>query len=147
MPNLTGKVAIVTGSTKGIGLAIAERLINEGASVTVSARSADDVAEVASRLGENALGIPCDVSDPDACARLVEETVEHFGRLDVLVNNAGLGIFKSISEGIRNMPAYSSQISTEDRWAIVLYLKAMWRHRAASAEDVPEAFKDKIQIK
>lgn len=98
MPNLTGKVAIVTGSTKGIGLAIAERMVNEGASVAVSARSADDVEEVARRLGDNALGIPCDVSDPDACARLIEVTVKHFGRLDVLVNNAGLGIFKPISE-------------------------------------------------
>lgn len=98
MPNLTGKVAIVTGSTKGIGLAIAERLINEGASVAVSARTEADIREVADRLGENAAGIVCDVADPDACQRLVDGTIERFGRLDVLVNNAGFGIFKPISE-------------------------------------------------
>lgn len=98
MPNLTGKVAIVTGSTKGIGLAVAERMVNEGASVVVSSRTASDVESVAERLGDGAIGIPCDVADPAACQRLVDETVERLGRLDVLVNNAGLGIFKPISE-------------------------------------------------
>jgi 3-oxoacyl-[acyl-carrier protein] reductase len=98
MPNLTGKVAIVTGSTKGIGLAIAERLVNEGASVVISARTASEVEAVAKRLGERAHGIPCDVADPAACQRLVDRTVERLGRLDVLVNNAGFGIFKPISE-------------------------------------------------
>jgi 3-oxoacyl-[acyl-carrier protein] reductase len=98
MPNLTGKVAIVTGSTKGIGLAIAERLVNEGASVVVSARTESEVADVVERLGEGASGIPCDVADPAACQHLVDRTVEHLGRLDVLVNNAGFGIFKPIGE-------------------------------------------------
>jgi len=95
MPNLMSKVAIVTGSTKGIGLAIAERMINEGASVVVSARTAADVERVAERLGPRALGLPCDVADPEACRRLVDEAVERLGRLDVLVNNAGFGVFKS----------------------------------------------------
>ncbi len=56
-------------------------------------------------------------------------------------------IFESISDGVRNMPGYSSQISTQDRWAIVLYLKALWRQRAASLADVPEEAKDKVQDK
>jgi len=98
MPNLTGKVAIVTGSTKGIGRAIAERMVNEGANVVVTARTAADVDTVAEHLGENAVGIPGDVSDPASCDELVAKTLERFGRLDVLVNNAGMGIFKPISE-------------------------------------------------
>lgn len=98
MPNLTGKVAIVTGSTKGIGLAIVERMINEGMSVVVNSRTADDVQAVTDGLGNKAIGIACDVADPEACTRLVEETVERFGQLDILVNNAGLGVFKPISE-------------------------------------------------
>jgi NAD(P)-dependent dehydrogenase (short-subunit alcohol dehydrogenase family) len=98
MPNLMGKVAIVTGSTKGIGLAVAERLIGEGASVVVSARTRSEVEAVAGRLGDSAVGIPCDVSDPAACQALVDRTMERFGRIDVLVNNAGFGVFKSISE-------------------------------------------------
>jgi NAD(P)-dependent dehydrogenase (short-subunit alcohol dehydrogenase family) len=98
MPNLTGKVAIVTGSTKGIGLAVAERMVNEGASVVVSSRTAADVESVAERLGGRAIGIPCDVGDPGDCQRLVDETIEQLGRLDVLVNNAGFGVFKSTQE-------------------------------------------------
>ncbi len=98
MPNLTGKVAVVTGSTKGIGLAIAERMINEGAAVVISARTESEVQDVAARLGDRAIGIPCDVADPVACQRLVDQAVERLGRLDVLVNNAGFGIFKSIAD-------------------------------------------------
>lgn len=98
MPNLIGKVAIVTGSTKGIGRAIAERMVNEGANVVVTARTRADVDSVAEHLGDNAVGITSDVSDPMSCQELVEKAVERFGRLDVLVNNAGLGIFKPISD-------------------------------------------------
>lgn len=98
MPNLTGKVAIVTGSTKGIGRAIAERMVNEGANVVVTARTRADVETVAEHLGDNAVGIASDVADPASCRELVKKTVERFGRLDVLVNNAGLGIFKPISD-------------------------------------------------
>jgi NAD(P)-dependent dehydrogenase (short-subunit alcohol dehydrogenase family) len=76
MPNLTGKVAIITGSTKGIGLAIVERMINEGASVVVSSRTGSDIESITERLGDRAVGIVCDVADPEACQRLVDETVE-----------------------------------------------------------------------
>ena len=98
MPNLAGKVAIVTGSTKGIGLAIATRLHAAGASVVVSARTASDVAATAKRLGTRVHGIVCDVADPAACQRLVDETVARLGRIDVLVNNAGFAIFESIMD-------------------------------------------------
>jgi len=98
MPDLTGKVAIVTGSTKGIGLAIAERMLGAGASVVISSRTEDAVHTVADRLDDRAIGVPCDVADPAACRTLVDQTVERLGRLDVLVNNAGLGIFKPITE-------------------------------------------------
>jgi len=98
MPNLNGKVAIVTGSTKGIGRAVAERLVSAGCRVVVSARTAADVEETARALGPLAVGIPCDVADPVSCQTLVDETVRRLGSLDILVNNAGLGVFKPISE-------------------------------------------------
>jgi NAD(P)-dependent dehydrogenase (short-subunit alcohol dehydrogenase family) len=98
MPDLSGKVAVVTGSTKGIGLAIAEHMIEAGASVVVSARTEADVVSTVERLGERAVGIPCDVADAASCQHLIDETVERLGRLDILVNNAGLGVFKPISQ-------------------------------------------------
>ena len=131
MPNLTGKVAIVTGSTKGIGLAVAERLINEGARVVVSARTASDVESVAERLGDAALGLPCDVSDPAACQSLVDETVAQLGRLDVLVNNAGFGIFKSIAD--MSVDEWQKQIDVN--LGGVFYLsKAALPHLSASGD-------------
>jgi len=131
MPNLTGKVAIVTGATKGIGLAIAERMINEGMSVVVSARTEADVASVAARLGDNAMGVACDVADPAACAAMVDAAVERFGRLDVLVNNAGLGIFKSISE----MTIEEWQLQVDVNLGGVFYCsKAALPHLSASGD-------------
>src|SRR5688500_5621296 len=96
-PDLRGKVAIVTGATKGIGRACAEALVRAGANVTITARTESDVRRVTAELnsGENgeraALGIPGDVGVYDDCRTLVSQTVEHFGRLDILVNNAGIG--------------------------------------------------------
>ncbi len=131
MSNLTEKVALVTGATKGIGLAIAERMLNEGMRVAVTARTEADVRSVAERLGEHALGIPGDVSDPSACATLVERTVEQFGRLDVLVNNAGLGIFKSIGE----MTVEEWQLQVDVNLGGVFYLsKAALPHLSASGD-------------
>lgn len=131
MPNLTGKVAIVTGSTKGIGLAIVERMINEGMSVVVNSRTADDVQAVTDGLGNKAIGIACDVADPEACARLVEETVERFGQLDILVNNAGLGVFKPISE----MSIEEWQLQINVNLGAVFYLsKAALPYLSASGD-------------
>ena len=97
-PDLTGRTALVTGGTKGIGRAVAERLLAAGASVAVCARTEAEVRAVAGELGDRALGIVCDVADAAACADMVERAVARFGRLDILVNNAGLGIFKPLAE-------------------------------------------------
>ena len=114
MPDLTGKVAIVTGSTKGIGLAIAEQLASAGASVVVSGRSQSDADAAAATLAKDAegtvVGMACNVRDPDECQRLIDGTVERLGRLDILVNNAGLGIFRSIME--LSVEEYQTQIET-----------------------------------
>ncbi len=98
MPDLTGKVAIITGSSKGIGRAIAKHLAGAGASVTVNSRSLTEAQAVSDRIGNGAIGVAADVGDPLGCQRLIDKTVGHFGRLDILVNNAGLGIIKPISQ-------------------------------------------------
>ena len=97
-PELTGRVALVTGGTKGIGRAVAERLIGAGASVAICARTETEVRTAVARLGGQTLGVVCDVADHHACARMVEQTVARFGGLDILVNNAGLGVFKPLAE-------------------------------------------------
>jgi NAD(P)-dependent dehydrogenase (short-subunit alcohol dehydrogenase family) len=98
----SGKVAVVTGSSKGIGYAIAEALVHAGASVMVSARHAEEVSNAAARLNSmgsgRALGLPCDVRRPDAVAELIGRTVAEFGGLDILVNNAGVGRFGPVAE-------------------------------------------------
>jgi NAD(P)-dependent dehydrogenase (short-subunit alcohol dehydrogenase family) len=92
--DLTGKVVIVTGSTKGIGRAMVEGVASAGASVVVSSRKqqlCDDVAkEVANTTGADVLGLACHVGEWDAIPGFVNGVLEHFGRIDGLVNNAGI---------------------------------------------------------
>ena len=84
------KVAIITGGASGIGLATAKKLAGYGVNV-VLAEWNDNVEEIASNIGENALGIKCDVSSEENVKSLVEETVSKFGHIDYLVSNAGIG--------------------------------------------------------
>lgn len=99
---LNGKTAIVTGSTKGIGRAIAEALVREGLNVCISARHEDEVEQAVRELGEagegGVTGAVCDVRDYAEVKALFEHTVAEFGGLDVLVNNAGIGIFGRVEE-------------------------------------------------
>jgi len=99
---LKGKSAIVTGSTKGIGRAIAESLVREGLNVCVSARSENEVQRAVQELSEagegSVTGAVCDVRDYEEVRALVEHTVAEFGGLDVLVNNAGVGLFQTVEE-------------------------------------------------
>src|ERR1700680_2575925 len=97
---LEGKVAIVTGSSRGIGKAIAERFAAEGAKVTVnwvgSEREAQGVVDSIKRAGGDALSVRADVSKPADVKVLVRATVDHFGRVDILVNNAGVMVTKPV---------------------------------------------------
>jgi 3-oxoacyl-[acyl-carrier protein] reductase len=88
--DLTGRVALVTGSTRGIGRAIATTLAGAGARVAVVGRERARAEEAASQLGGEARGFSCDVADTASVAALVEEVEKAFGSLDILVNNAGL---------------------------------------------------------
>ena len=102
-PQLAGKVAVVTGGTRGIGLAIAEALLAHGASVAVSGRTSEhlDAARrhlaAASGDGARLEAVAADVRDEAGVRGLVDRAVSRFGGLDVLVNNAGIGVFEEIA--------------------------------------------------
>ncbi|NKQ56587.1 SDR family oxidoreductase [Amycolatopsis sp. K13G38] len=89
---LAGKVAVITGSGRGIGAAAAVGLAEAGADVVISSRTESDLHEVAARVadaGRKAHVVPADLSDPDAAAALAKAAVDTFGRLDIVVNNVG----------------------------------------------------------
>ena len=88
--DLSGRAALVTGSTRGIGRAIAETLAGAGARVAVVGRDAARAEEVARTIGHDAAGFACDVADVSSVTALVETVEKSFGQLDILVNNAGL---------------------------------------------------------
>jgi NAD(P)-dependent dehydrogenase (short-subunit alcohol dehydrogenase family) len=91
---LTGKVAIITGSTRGIGNAIAHTMGKYGAKVVITGRKQDACDKAAAELeaeGITALGVACEVTKAEDREALIAKTVEKFGRIDILVNNAGLG--------------------------------------------------------
>ena len=100
MSSLEGAVAVVTGAGRGLGRAIVEELARGGAKVVVNyANSEGPANEVVEKLGEdNAVAIKADVSDAEQAASLVEQSIEKFGRLDVLVNNAGITIDKTMKK-------------------------------------------------
>ncbi|HWF90320.1 MAG TPA: SDR family oxidoreductase [Pyrinomonadaceae bacterium] len=98
--DLSNKIAIVTGGTKGIGRAIAESLVSAGAGVAITARNDDEIGRTVAELKKlgagTAAGYVCDVRDYEQVKSVVAEVAKEFGGLDILINNAGVGIFASV---------------------------------------------------
>ncbi|QXB04589.1 D-threitol dehydrogenase [Providencia rettgeri] len=86
--SLDGKVALITGGAAGIGLAIAQLYVEKGAKVALIDKS-DNVVMIAEKLG-NSIGIQCDITNSTAVSQMVEHVIEHYGRLDIVVNSAGI---------------------------------------------------------
>jgi 2-deoxy-D-gluconate 3-dehydrogenase len=88
--DLTGKVALVTGGNSGIGLGMAKGLAQAGAAVVIAARNAEKAQKALAELGPNAAFVAVEIAEPESCQAMVRETVARFGRLDILVSNAGV---------------------------------------------------------
>ncbi len=90
MTDMTGKTAIITGASRGIGEATARHLASLGANVVLAARSEGNITRIANEIGDRALAVPCDVSVYTEVEALMTRTIAQFGSIDLLVNNAGL---------------------------------------------------------
>jgi len=106
--DLDGKVAVVTGSTRGIGRAIADRFSTEGARVVVHGRDPVTAEKIAAELPGEAIGLGAEMSDSGSVAALIQRAVDEWGRVDVLVNNAGVALDNFVT-GV-----------TDERWHTVL---------------------------
>lgn len=146
---LSGKTALVTGSSRGIGRAIAQRLAAEGATVVVTARSANpspsiragtsmalpgtigETIELIEAAGGTATGIAVDLEDAGQRARLVDEVVERTGRIDILVNNAGFADYSVIEN--MSMETFDRTVEHYLRTPFVLTQAAIPHMRAQGA--------------
>jgi NAD(P)-dependent dehydrogenase (short-subunit alcohol dehydrogenase family) len=130
--DLTGRVAVVTGGTRGIGRAIAEGFVCAGATVVVASRKADACAETEAHLrnlGGDALGVATHMGDVDSINALVDRTVEEYGRLDIVVNNAANAL--TLPLGQLTEDAWAKSLDTNLRGPVFLVERAL-PHLAAS---------------
>ncbi|MDQ3922275.1 MAG: SDR family NAD(P)-dependent oxidoreductase [Actinomycetota bacterium] len=103
MTKLEGKVAVITGASSGIGEATAEALVAEGAAVVVAARREERLEDLVERVegnGDRALAVACDVTDEEQAHDLIRQAKDEFGRVDVLVNNAGVMLLSRTDKGL-----------------------------------------------
>jgi len=98
MQTLLNKVALITGGTKGIGLGIAEALLSQGMKVVITGRNAESAQEIATRLGERALGLAADVRLLESMNKVNQAAIDKWGQIDVVVANAGVGHFGNIEQ-------------------------------------------------
>lgn len=131
--NLKGKVAVVTGSSRGIGKGIATRFAEEGCGITICARGEAELEKTAEELeaaGASVLSIPIDLTAPESAAQVIERTVDHFGKLNILINNVGGNRRKEFAE------------TTDQDWYDIAELNFM-SHVRCSRSAIPYMRKEK----
>src|SRR2546427_1778539 len=143
---IEGKVALVTGATKGIGLGIAQALAREGARVSVVARTEDDVRRVANEI--KGFGVAADVTTEEGCTRSVEQTQTNLGKIDILVNNFGARAgsswsdtgpkeFEAAFQGNLIVSALMSKLvidgMVERGWGRIVVITSVWGREAGGA--------------
>ena len=164
MSKLLGKVAIVTGSSRGIGRAIAIELAKEGASIVVNfskdEEGAKETLDLLKEIGVSAIGIKIDASTFEGTEKIVEETIKHFGRIDILINNAAkskIGIFlDSTKEDIDELigtnllgAMYLTRNALPHmlgKGGVILNISSMWGEVGASCEMLYSTSKGGINL-
>lgn len=130
--NFQNKIAVITGSTTGIGEAVAEQLHKHGAKVVIVSRSSEQAKQKAEQLssqGQQAMGIGCDVSQPEQVRQMIDEVIKHFGRLDYAVNIKGIKNHSGSSFAGRIYPSYRCvQKSASKKFMVCfcLYWRSPW---------------------
>jgi NADP-dependent 3-hydroxy acid dehydrogenase YdfG len=140
---LNGTVALVTGASSGIGAATAEMLGSLGAQVSLVARRGDRLAALAERIGNGALVIEADVSEREAAAGAVGRTVAELGRLDTLINNAGVMLLGPIEDA--PLDEWETMVSVNVR-GLLYSAHAALPHLLRAAEDSPRRVADLVNI-
>lgn len=133
MGRLADKVAIVTGAGRGIGEAIAATFVREGASVVVAERDAASGASAAARLGERGMFVETDITDTASVDHLRDAVAARFGRVDVLVNNAGVNVFHDPLETSDEEWRRCLAIDLEGAWRVSRAVLPMMRARQTGA--------------
>ena len=135
--DLTGKAAIITGGSKGLGAAMAAGLASAGADVLLTSRNEDEVAAVAKQIagdyGRRAVGMRADVTSPQDAEAMARRALDEFGRIDILINNAGVNIRGPIDELSYDEFRKVQQINVDGLWlccrAVVPHMKKSGRGR------------------
>jgi NAD(P)-dependent dehydrogenase (short-subunit alcohol dehydrogenase family) len=135
--DLSGRVAIITGGSKGLGEAMAAGLASAGADVLLTSRHADEAAaaaeSIAADFGHQAIGIASDVTSPQAVDEMTQRALDEFGRIDILINNAGINIRGPIDELTYDEFRKVQQINVDGMWlcikSVVPHMKARRKGR------------------
>lgn len=133
-PALAGRTAVITGASKGLGLAIAKMMIDEGANVVVTARHAEVLADAVGALGPNARGVPGSVDDEAHAQAVVELAVQEFGAVDVLVNNAAF--IPALSPMADLSPRHFDRAMSINVTGPLIFSQAAWRGSMKAAGGV-----------
>lgn len=120
-----GKVAVVTGGSRGIGLAIAQELISSGARVVITGRKQPALAAAVATLGPRGHGRVCHVADAEQAAACIDYVMDSFGRLDYLVNNAGIS--PHWGPTMQMDPALAAKLAEVNQWAPVQWTQLSWQ--------------------
>ena len=141
---LAGKVAVVTGASRGIGRAIGERFVAEGADVVIISRNSAELEAAAAEIGQRAWPLPCDVGDPAAVRQLFAAVAERFGGIDVLINNAAVATPSPIEDA--NDAEIGAQVAVNILGPLYCCREAIPLMRARGGGDIVNISSESVRL-